>query len=229
VPLSPVLTRTDCLTRTSTSWTCLRGEAPARARKEKAAEKKEFGAAHVDDTTRDNAFPTKAESPVGYIEDAQIRTEDKCRSGMVIRVMDIRLRTPTQTPMPLASSATCDGVSTCSVACPSSVPHRPAPTGPRRARAGRSRRGSPALSWIQPGRLLPHHDSSISHRSWSRCTAATTRGQRSRAHDRVVCGLSTASWVSTLELWAQNDVIGVPPRGSRGAPNRRSARLGPTN
>jgi hypothetical protein len=79
VPLSLVLTRTQCLTRTSTSWTCLRWEAPARARKQNAAEKKEFGAAHVDDTTRDNASPTKAKSPVGYIEDAQIRTEDKCR------------------------------------------------------------------------------------------------------------------------------------------------------
>ena len=79
VPLSLVLTRTQCLTRTSTSWTCLRWEAPARARKEKAAEKKEFGAPCLDDTTRDNVSSTNANSPVGYIEDAQIRTEDKCR------------------------------------------------------------------------------------------------------------------------------------------------------
>ena len=54
--------------------------------KEKAAERKEFGAAHVDDTTRDNASPTKAKSPVGYIEDAQIRTEDKCRYTGDLRV-----------------------------------------------------------------------------------------------------------------------------------------------
>lgn len=36
---------------------------------------------HVGDTTRDNVSSTKTNSPVGYIDDAQIRTGDRRRSG----------------------------------------------------------------------------------------------------------------------------------------------------
>jgi hypothetical protein len=79
VPLSSALSRTRRLSCPSASWTCLRGGRQREVRKGKAAEKKEFSAAHVGDTTPDNVSPTKAKTPVGYFEDAQIRTEDKCR------------------------------------------------------------------------------------------------------------------------------------------------------
>jgi hypothetical protein len=78
VPLSPVLTRTHRLTRTSTSSTVFVGRRQRELERKKAAEKKEFGAAHVDDTTRDRV-PNESQNPVGYIEDTQTRTEDKCR------------------------------------------------------------------------------------------------------------------------------------------------------
>jgi len=49
----------------------------------------------VEDTTGDNASSTQRHALVGYIEDSQFRTEDKCRCGCRNRLERCRCCTTT--------------------------------------------------------------------------------------------------------------------------------------
>jgi hypothetical protein len=54
----------------------------------KAAEKKEFSANHVGDTTRDNASSKKVKGLVSDVEDSRIWGRDKCRVVAAFWLLD---------------------------------------------------------------------------------------------------------------------------------------------